>query len=305
LQAHPTSMEQWSALAQRAEAAGFAALCIADHPGATCSPFVALAAAAAVTTTINLGTSVINAGVRQPLDVASDAATLDLLSGGRVILGLGAGHTPSEWEATGMEYPSPSERIDRFAELLATVPRLMAGDTVTFRGRYVRLQEASLAVNAARHVPLLVGGSNPRLLRLGAELADIVEVGGTGRTLPDGHYHEARWSETEVDRVTDIVSGAAARADREPVLGALVQYVEVTDDAATSTTQYLERVAAVVPPAALPSLDDALAAPYTLVGSVSDILLKLDTIRERWGITRYTVRSLESVASVIDALRGP
>ncbi|MHB8466578.1 MAG: TIGR03621 family F420-dependent LLM class oxidoreductase [Acidimicrobiales bacterium] len=302
LHAAPTGAEQWAELAQRAEAAGFDALCVADHPGSTASPFVALATAAAVTHTIQLGTAVVNGGVRQPMDIASDVATLDLLSGGRAFLGLGAGHTPDEWEAIGRPYPTPTERIDRLGELLATVPRLVAGETVTFDGEHVRLHNASLAVNAGRPVPLLVGGGNSRLLRLGAELADIVEVGGTGRTLPDGHHHEARWSEADVDRVTRIVSDAAARAGRQPVIGALVQYVKLTDDPVAAIGRYLDRVAAVVPPEALPSPAAALACPYTLVGTVPDIMAKLFAVRDRWGITRYTVRALEPVAELIAAL---
>jgi probable F420-dependent oxidoreductase len=297
-------MEQWATTARAAEAAGVEALCVADHPGSTCSPFVALAAAAAVTTTIQLGTAVTNAGVRHPLDVASDVATLDVLSNGRAFLGLGAGHTPSEWQALGAPYPPPKERIDRFAEFLATAPGLVAGDTVTFDGAHIQLRDASLAVNAGRRVPLLVGGTNPRLLRLGAEVADIVEVTGLGRTLPDGHYHETRWSEADIDHVTDVVMRAAAEAGREPILGAVVQHVELADDTAASTARFIERVGAAIPPEVLPSLADAAASPYLLVGTVADIVAKLLTIRERWGITRYTVRSLEPVAELISAVQN-
>jgi probable F420-dependent oxidoreductase len=297
-------MQQWAHLARAAEDAGFDALCIADHPGSACSPFVALGAAAAVTERIQLGTAVVNGGVRQPLDVASDVATLDLLSGGRAFLGLGAGHTPGEWEAVGRTYPTPNQRIDRFAEMLATIPRLVEGATVTFEGDHVRLREARLAVNTGRRAPVLVGGSNRRLLSLGAELADVVELGGMGRTLPDGHYHEARWSDADVARATGIVTDAALKADRQVVLGALVQLMEVTDDPKAVIAAFRERAAAVIPPEGLPSLEDALASPYTLVGTVEDIVKKLIGVRDRWGITRYTVRSLDPIAEVIVALRN-
>lgn len=302
LQAQPTSMGQWTEVARGAEAAGVEALCISDHPGSTASPFVALAAAAAVTETIHLGTAVVNTGVREPLDLASDVATLDVLSGGRALLGIGAGHTAAEWSAVGRPYPTPGARIDRLAEVLATVPRLVAGETLTFEGEHVCLREASLAVNAGRRVPLLVGGGNPRLLRLGAELADIVEISGSGRTLADGHFHETRWSAADVDRVTSIVSEAAARAGTSPVLSALVQYVKITEDPEGALARYNQRAAAVVPPEALPSVADAHASPYTLVGTLTDIVAKLEAIRERWGITRYTVRSLEPAAELIAAL---
>jgi probable F420-dependent oxidoreductase len=295
-------MRQWAQLARAAEDAGFDALCIADHPGSTCSPFVALAAAAAVTERIELGTAVVNGGVRQPMDVASDVATLDLLSGGRAFLGLGAGHTPAEWETLGRTYPTPNQRIDRFAEMLATIPGLVEGATITFEGDHVRLRDAHLAVNAGRRVPVLVGGSNRRLLSLGAELADVVELGGMGRTLPDGHYHEARWSDGDVARATGIVTDAATHAGRRVVVGALVQLVELTDDPDAVIATFREQAAGVVPPEGLPSHEDALASPYTLVGTVEDIVRKLIGVRNRWGITRYTVRSLDPIAEVIVAL---
>src|SRR4051794_8302940 len=95
----------WVQLATRCEALGLAGLYTADHPGVTPAPFVALAAAAAVSTTLELGPCVVNAGVWEPLALASEVATLDLASQGRAVLGIGAGHTPAEWTMTGRTYP--------------------------------------------------------------------------------------------------------------------------------------------------------------------------------------------------------
>lgn len=105
VQASPTDARSWLRLAQRCEAAGFDALLTADHPGSDASPFVALAAAAAVTSSIGLGSYVSNAAVREPIVLATDVATLDVVSDGRARLGLGAGHTPAEWHAIGRERP--------------------------------------------------------------------------------------------------------------------------------------------------------------------------------------------------------
>ena len=101
------------ALAQRVEALGFDALLVGDHRDSGASPWLALASAAAVTERIRLGTYVLQAGVREPLDMANDAATLDLLDPGRVVLGMGAGHTPVEWGAIGRRRPAPAKRIAR------------------------------------------------------------------------------------------------------------------------------------------------------------------------------------------------
>ena len=107
LQAGLRDAVTWATLARKAEKARFEAFLVADHPGVTASPFVALATAAAATSKITLGTYVVNAGVRDPLQIATDVATLDVVSGGRAQLGIGAGHTPAEWTMTGAPYPSP------------------------------------------------------------------------------------------------------------------------------------------------------------------------------------------------------
>jgi probable F420-dependent oxidoreductase len=303
LQATPATKASWIELARAAEADGFDALCVADHPGTTGSPFVALAAAAAVTERIQLGTAVVNGGVCQAFTLANDVATLDLLSGGRAYLGLGAGHTPAEWEMVGQEYPSADERVDRFAELLATVPALVAGETVSFTGAHLQLVDARLAVTQGRRVPLLVGGSNRRLLRLGAEHADLVEISGSGRTLPDGHYHETRWSPADIARSVGVVRDAAAKAGRRPALSALVQFCELTEEPERWMADRLRQAAAVIAPDRLPSVEDALASPYTLVGTLPQLVGKLTAMVERWGISRYTVRSSEPIAPVIAAIR--
>jgi alkanesulfonate monooxygenase SsuD/methylene tetrahydromethanopterin reductase-like flavin-dependent oxidoreductase (luciferase family) len=95
VQAEPRDLESWLALARRLEAAGYHALLIGDHPADGASPWPSLGAVAAVTSTLRLGTYVVQAGVREPAHIAADAATLDLLAPGRVVLGLGAGHTPA------------------------------------------------------------------------------------------------------------------------------------------------------------------------------------------------------------------
>ena len=301
LQAQPESREAWGQLATTAEAAGYAALVVPDHPGLTHSPFVALAAVAAPTSTLQLGTAVINCGVRNPLDVAADVATLDVLSDGRALLGLGAGHTPSEWSTLGLDYPSPAERIARLAEFTDVVPALLAGDSVTYASRHVSLTGASLHVQPHGRVPLLIGGNNARLLTLAARRADIVELSGTGKTLPDGHRHQARWSEEDIDRAVGIVKAAAQKEGRDPVMSALVQSVVITDDAERATNEWLVAGSRSVPPELLPSVADALAAPYTLIGTVSEIITKIHRLGDRWGFARYTIRDTTAGANVLEA----
>lgn len=135
VQAHPRDARSWLRLAQRCESSGFDALLAADHPGSAASPFVALTAAAGGTSTLGLGSYVSNAGVREPILLASDIATLDVVSHGRARLGLGAGHTPREWEAIGRTRPGVAGRVRRCIAVAEAVRALLAGDEVHHRNR--------------------------------------------------------------------------------------------------------------------------------------------------------------------------
>lgn len=151
--------------AKAAEAAGLYALFVPDHPASCVSPFVALAAAATVTGHIRLGTYVLNSGVHHPFQTANDLNTLDLLSDGRAILGVGAGHTPAEWTQRGLRYPSAVSRVDRMIKFTELVRSLSHGDLVNSNDDHFTLIDAAIRHPAARQVPipLLIGGNGPRV----------------------------------------------------------------------------------------------------------------------------------------------
>ncbi|MEU1684990.1 LLM class flavin-dependent oxidoreductase [Micromonospora sp. NPDC005707] len=284
VQARPTDAAGWTGLARRVEAAGFDALLAADHPGHGASPFVALAAAAAVTSTLGLGSYVSNAGVREPILLATDVATLDVVSGGRARLGLGAGHTPAEWRAVGRERPDVAARVRRCVAVAEAVRDLLAGNEVT-------VDTAELAARGARltelrpvqaRVPLTMGTANSTLLRWAGAHADVVGLTGFGRTLADGHNHDVRWRADQIEAQLALVAAGAAGRDAPPALEALVQQVTVTDDAE----------AAAAPIAAETGLTaaDLLATPFALIGTADEIVAAVAEHRRRWGITRFVVR---------------
>jgi probable F420-dependent oxidoreductase len=276
LQVLPENATEWLDTARRAEAAGFESLLVADHPGACAAPFVALAAAAAVTTTIRLGSYVVNAGVREPILLAADVATLDVVSGGRAVLGLGAGHTPAEWAAVGRTRPDVRGRVDRCIAVAEATRALLAGERVTVTGPHLTMTGAELAAPrpVQDRVPLLIGGGNRRLLRWAAEHADVIGLSGLGRTLADGHAHDVRW------RLEDIDEQVAPLAGRQ--LEALVQHVEITDDAEKSLAGLADDTG--LAPAQLAQV------PYVLVGTADEIVAAVREHRRRWGISRYAVR---------------
>ncbi|MGN9808806.1 TIGR03621 family F420-dependent LLM class oxidoreductase [Micromonospora sp. BQ11] len=298
LQASPTDAADWLDLARRAEAAGFDALFAADHPGAVPSPFVTLAAAAAVTTTLGLGSYVSNAGVREPALLAADVATLDLVSGGRARLGLGAGHTPAEWRAVGRERPDVAGRVRRCVAVAEAVRALLDGEEVT-------VDTPDLVVRGARlnrprpvqaRIPLTVGTANSRLLRWAGAQADVVGLAGLGRTLPDGYAHEVRWREADTEaQLAQVAAGAAGRAT-PPALEALVQQVVVTDDAEAAAADIARDTGLTV--------EEVLATPYVLIGTEDEIVAAVAAHERRWGITRFVVRrdALDPLTPVLGRL---
>ncbi|WP_406466505.1 LLM class flavin-dependent oxidoreductase [Streptomyces hirsutus] len=296
VQAQPRDAASWIALARRLEAGGYDALLAADHPGTTASPYVALAAAAAVTERIGVGSYVSQAGVREPLLLASDVATLDLASNGRARLALGAGHTPAEWDMLGRKRPDVAGRVRRFQAVAEACRALLAGETVTLDSPEVRTHQARLtAPRPVQHrVPFTFGGGNTALLRWAGAHADIVGLSGLGRTLPDGHMHEVRWNGPDIDRQVDLIEQGAAGRANAPAREALVQMVEVTDDAEGAAHEIARRLhcdAAAV-----------LASPYAWIGTVEEIRAAMADHERRWGITRYVVR--EAHLDRVDQVRA-
>lgn len=265
LQAKPTAAAEWLDLARRAEQAGFESLYVSDHPGYGVSPFVALAAAAAVTSQIRLGSYVSHAGVREPVLLATDVATLDVVSGGRAVLGLGTGHNPAEWAAVGRTRPDVRGRVDHCIEVAERTRAFLADQT--------RVQD---------RVPLLIGGGNPRLLRWAAGHADLIGLTGLGRTLDDGYMHETRWRGDQIDAQVELCGDKPAEA--------LVQRFEVTDDAGASYAAWAEEMKE--------DESDLVAAPYAFAGTLDEITAKLREVEKRWGITRFAVRTLAAGALI-------
>ncbi len=298
LQASPKDAASWSELARRCEGDGFRALLVPDHPGTGPSPLVALAAAAPVTSTLRLASHVLNAGVRDPLLIAADVATLDVVSGGRAEVGLGAGHTPAEWEMTGSRRPAASQRVARLTTVAAAVRTLLDGRSVPAE-EVGALRDVTLSTPrpVQARVPLLVGGNNPGLLAWAGEHADAVGLSGLGATLADGHAHTVSWSAARTDRSVSAVRSGAVRGGREaPPLEALVQEVWVTDDR-RGAVEVLAAESGV-------AVDDLLAVPYLWVGSTQEIVEQLEAARERWGISRWVVResALDAAGEVVARL---
>lgn len=233
------------------------------------------------------------------MHVAADAATLDVLAPGRVILGIGAGHTPREWADIGQQRPGPRQRAERPAEFAEVTAELLAGRTVTREGRYLSLREAQLEeLPAGGRVTLVIGGGHPLILRVAARHAAVVGLSGLGRTLPDGHHHHARWSQADLRRQLQLIRDEARQAGSEPVIEGLVQVVTVTKDRAAAIAQTSREITGV-------SSEDIARTPFVLIGSHEQMAAQIRRQAEELRITSYVVREpavpeLERVLALIN-----
>jgi probable F420-dependent oxidoreductase len=281
--------------ARRAEELGFDVVLASDHVGPGLAPMTTLAAIASATERIRLGTFVLNHDMRNPVQLAWEAVSLDRLSGGRFELGLGAGHTPQEYAATGISMDPPAVRKARLVESLRVLrPLLARRDHIDADGD---AGSGTVGRPVQERVPLLVGGNGERLLGAAGELADIIGLQGLGRTLEDGHRHEVKWTASHLDeQIAQVRAGAGDRfADLE--LNALVQVFSITADRDAELREITDRWPTL-------SVDDASVIPYLMIGSIDEIVGHVRACRDRWGITYFVVRALDEFAPVIDAVRA-
>lgn len=182
--AHSRPYDEVLAVAQGAEEQGWDGLWFADHflahhprdekvDGPVLECFSALAALAAATERLRLGSLVAGNLYRHPAVLANVAATIDVISGGRFVLGLGAGWQQNEHDAYGIDLVPPGPRIDRLEEAAEVITSLLRADRTDFAGEHYRLDDAPLDPKPLGPLPLLIGGGGEqRTLRVAARFAD-------------------------------------------------------------------------------------------------------------------------------------
>lgn len=294
----------WIDHVRRIEDAGVDVLLVRDHLSADAlgpqwAPFSALATAAAVTERLHVGTMVLSNDFRHPTVVAQEAATLADLSGGRFELGIGAGWFEPEFRGVGIPFERAGVRIARLEESLRILKPLLAGETVTFTGRYYRVEAFSLAARSAEPPPLLIGGGGPKMLALAGRVADIVGVlPAPIRDSTDGDDAVDRLPDA-FDRKLDVLRQAAGPERFAQLEICAFVTIEITNRKRDATERLIaERKWAGVTP------EDVWAMPTMLVGSVDDVRAQLHERRQRFGLS-YLVASdkdLETVARVVAAL---
>jgi probable F420-dependent oxidoreductase len=297
------SRAEWVAKARKIEDLGYAVLTVADHLTDLFAPMPAVLSAAEATKHLRVGTNVLNNDLRHPVLVAREAATVDLLTDGRLQLGLGAGSIKSEYDQAGLNFDRGRTRVERLAEAVTIIKGLLMGEQVTLAGRHYRVAGHTIAPLPVQrpHPPILIGGNGPRLLTLAAREADI--VGFSGITFRQGGAIPpdlSGWRASSVDervRLVREVAGAERHAKLE--LSALVQRVVVTPDRRRAAGELTSRWTELTP-------DEILQSPYVLIGTVDQMVEDLLARRERWGISYYAIFEpyLEAFAPVVARLAG-
>ncbi|QYG93573.1 TIGR03621 family F420-dependent LLM class oxidoreductase [Iamia sp. SCSIO 61187] len=290
----------WARMAIQAEDLGFSTLFMPDHFGDQLSPTVALQAAADATTTLRVGTLVFDNDYRHPVVLAKDCATLDVLSGGRLELGLGAGWMTSDYTQSGIPMDPPKVRVDRMVESVAVLKGVFGPDAFSYEGEHYTLAGYDGFPKPVQqpHPPLLIGGGLKRVLSFAAREAQIV---GVNPTIPNGRVDaEAALNGTaeETDQKLEWIRAAAGDRFDDIELNALHFATIVTDDRA-GTIEMMAPLFGIEPAA-------VAEYPHALIGTVDEICADLEARRERWGFSYVVVQgdSMEPFAPVVARLAG-
>jgi probable F420-dependent oxidoreductase len=296
LQVQEASADELRTLARDAEAAGFDVISTWDHVVDGWAPLAPLLAMADCTTRLRICPLVLNNDFHHPVHLARELASIDQLSGGRLEVGIGAGHAFTEYAAIGQPFDPPAVRKARLAEAVEILRRLLDGEEVTFAGEHYRLERVRTLRARQERVPILVAVNGRRALAHAARHADIIGLAMLGRTLEDGQRHEVRWQADRLDRTVAFLRDQAGERSAELELNALVQAVVVTNDRPGAAQELTHQVVGL-------SVEDALATPFLALGTHDEMAEHLLACRRRWRISYVTVRELEAFAPVIERLK--
>lgn len=295
----------WTETVREIESLGYSTLFVPDHFDEGLGPIAALAAAAAVTDTLRVGHLVLDTDYRHPAVVARELATIDLLSEGRLEVGLGAGWKATDYQRSGIPMDRPGIRVDRMIEHATIVRRLFTEESVSFSGEHYTISDLSGTPKpfSPGGPPFLVGGGAPRVLRFAGSFADIV---GVNPSIHSGEVDQAAAQDGLPDRIDQklrwVGEGAEARKDSKSLpdleINAWLAAAQITEDRDSVAVLLGELFG--VPP------EVGLASPMALVGTETQITEDLQYRRERWGYNYPVIPGAEArnFAPLVGSLAG-
>ena len=296
----PADATGWADQARRAEELGYSTLFLPDHFGDQLAPIPALTAAAAATSKLRLGSLVFDNDYRHPVVLAKEAATLDVLSGGRLELGLGAGWMTTDYEQSGIQHDPAGVRVDRMEEGIAVLKGLFADGSFDYKGEHYTITGLDGLPKPVQKPgpPLLIGGGAKRVLRIAGREADIVGINPNLKTGAIDAGTTADAVAANVPQKIDWVrEGAGGRFD-DIELTMLVFGVVITDDRAGTLASLASAFGV--------DTGEGLDTPYLWAGTVEEITADLERWREQWGVSYWVIQAaaMETVAPIVAALNG-
>ena len=294
------SAAAWATLARRAEDLGYSSLFLPDHFGGQLAPVPAMQAAADATTSLKVGCLVFDNDYKHPVVLAKEIATIDVLSGGRVELGIGAGWMNSDYEQSGIQHDRAGGRIDRMEEGIAVLMGLFADGAYSFEGDHYRITGLDGQPKPVQrpHPPILIGGGAERVLTIAGREADIV---GINPSIASGQVDAdaARSGAADVtDQKLDWVRAAAGDRYTNVEINMLIFAAVLTDDPA-GTKASMAPLFGLEPS----DIDDY---PHAWIGTIDSICDDLQKRRERWDVSYLVVQgdAMEAMAPVVERLVG-
>lgn len=279
---------------------GYSTLTCADHLDDQFAPVPALTAAAAATSELRLGTMMLANDYRHPAVAAKDAATLDVLSDGRLELGIGAGWMTSDYRSAGLPLDPAGIRVDRLAEAVTVMKGLLGPGSLDHAGEHYRITGLDGRPEPVQrpHPPIVIGGGGPRVLALAGREADIVGINVDLRAGVIDERAGPNGTGVATDRKVAIVREAAGDRADDLELQVRVHIAAVTDDRVG--------MAHALAPALGIEPEDAMESPHAVVGSIDQICDQLVERRERWGISYIGLSrdAMDGFAPVVARLAG-
>jgi len=278
----PLEGRTWADTVREFESLGYSTLFVPDHFDEGLGPISAMATAAVTTTTLKVGALVFDCDYRHPAVLARELASIDVLSEGRLEVGLGAGWKKLDYDRSGIAMDPPKVRVDRMIEHTKILKALFTEDSVTFAGEHYRITDlpGTPRPHTPAGPPFVIGGGQLRVLRFAGQIADIV---GVNASIHSGEVDTAAAHDAMPERIDEKVvwlrEGAGARF-AEIEINAWLAAAEVTDDTA-GVAELMGQLFSADP-------KDVLASPLTLIGSLGECGDRLRERRERWGYS-YTV----------------
>lgn len=271
-----------------------------DHFTDQLAPVPALQAVADATTTLRVGALVWDNDYKHPVVLAKELATIDLLSEGRLEIGIGAGWMISDYEQAGIPYDAAGVRIDRFIEGLEIIKRSMNDGAFSFSGKHYTISNYDGLPKPVQRPcpPILIGGGGKRVLSFAAREADIIGINGTMTAGVVGPDAISSMTADAVEEKVNIVRTAAGPRLADIEMNIRAFFVKVTDDAAGTISGMAQMI----------GVEPTMVAetPFALIGPVSKIVDDLVARRERWGFSYVIVgaEDVDSFAPVVAALNG-